>query len=339
MNTGELAVLKKFVKSKRANSLDLLRELSFEGLSLNYNTVLTLFANLKTQYAAISPDNLPKLAKDTSEAAILAARLSEFKDLSERIEVLTFKTFFLEEFEECLQVSKKISMAAKNVSESHSLRQLLHIIVQAINQRLKDFAQVEKLDFTNYKVHGVPMNEVLIFMKQNQVTMEIIAEKILQKGLTQLSGVTIPLLQDAVGISIAERLQQPLRTCRLKFKGIEILTGLGIEDYVAQISKKIVSLETGVSTMESELSSLSQYLGETSNWAKIQSGSESFTILTMVDTFVKRWHEIVKKVSVKKAKNDSNNAKLREMISRTSFKRRESLVYSSDDGGWESDIE
>jgi len=94
LNTGEQAVLKKFVKSRKANSLDLLRELSFDGLTLNRVTILSIFNKLKTQLMAIPKEKRHEISEDNSEAAVLALRLSDFEDLPARIEVLTFKTFF-----------------------------------------------------------------------------------------------------------------------------------------------------------------------------------------------------------------------------------------------------
>jgi len=340
LNTGELAVLKKFVKSRRANSLDLLRELSFKGLALNRTTILAVFRKLYAQLTTMSPEKRKQMKEQQkkSESVDLALRLSKFPLLNKRIDVLAFKTMFSSEYDDLVEAANIITDVASSIANSKSLKQLLQIIVQAINQRLKDFASDEKVDFDKYERKGVPMHDILTFMGQNKLTMEIIAEKILEGSIAS-SRLDIDGMEEAGHISIPERIIQPLK--RLKTHLKKIITfrdDLSIDGFVDETNSKMSTLETNVGQMELQLQSASQYLCESGEWSDIKSGSESFTIITMVEAFTKRWHVIVNKASKKLKKKSTRPEKtMKSLIEKTTLNRRKSLASMSSADEWDSE--
>lgn len=340
LNTGELAVLKKFVKSRRANSLDLLRELSFKGLALNRTTILAVFRKLYAQLTTMPPEKRKQMKEQQqkSESAVLALRLSKFPLLNKRIDVLAFKTMFSSEYDDLLEAADIITGVASSIANSRSLKQLLQIIVQAINQRLKDFALDEKVDFDKYERKGVPMHDILMFMGQNKLTMEIIAEKILESAIAS-SQLVIDGMEEAGHISIPERIIQPLKRLKTHFKKIiSFREELELGVFIDETSSKMSTLEENVDRMELQLRSASQYLCESGEWANIKSGSESFTIITMVEAFTKRWHIIVNKVHKNLKKKPTRPEKtMKSLIEKTTLKRRKSLASMSSADEWDSE--
>ena len=339
LNTGELAVLKKFVKSRRANSLDLLRELSFKGLALNRTTILAVFRKLYAQLTTMPPEKRKQMKEDgKSESVVLALRLSKFPLLNKRIDVLAFKTMFSSEYDDLLEAADIITGVASSIANSRTLKQLLQIIVQAINQRLKDFASDEKVDFDKYERKGVPMHDILMFMGQNKLTMEIIAEKILESAIAS-SRLVIDGMEEAGHISIPERIIQPLKRLKTHFKKIiSFREELELGVFIDETSSKMSILEESVDRMELQLRSASQYLCESGEWSNIKSGSESFTIITLVEAFTKRWHIIVNNVHKKLKKKPTKPEKtMKNLIEKTTLQRRKSLASMSSADEWDSD--
>jgi len=339
LNTGEQAVLKKFVKSRRANSLELLRELSFRGLAVNRLTILAVFRKLYAQLTTMPPEKRKEMEKSgTSEAVVLALRLAEFPLLNQRIDVLSFKTMFRSEYDDLNDATDIITQTGTAIAHSKSLKQLLQIIVQAINQRLKDFASDEKVDFDEYERKGVPMHDILVFMGNNAATMQIIAEKILEKNLT-ISKMTIMGMDEANNISIPERILQPLKRLKKQFNNIRVFEeDLDIGEYIVDTNGKMNTLQSSVDEMEAQLRSASRYLCEEGEWADIKSGLKKFTILTMVDTFMKEWHATVSKVKKNLQKNARKGEKtMKKLIKATTKDRRRSLATASSAEEWDSD--
>ena len=342
LNTGEQAVLKKFVKSRLANSLALLRNLSFNGLSLNKKTILSIFRKLHEQLQAMPPEKRTKLDKEgkKSEAALLALRLAEFPLLVHRIDYLHFQTIFRTEYKDIIADAVVISNAAKNIYNSQTLKQLLQIIVQAINQRLKDFADDEKEDFKDYERAGVPIHDILTFIGQNKKAMDIIAEKVLDGRLNPLSRLSIFGIEQARSVSIVESVSQPLKNLKALFKKV-LPAAKALDLVVVETSKQLTVLETAVASMCEDLKVTSQYLGEVGEYLDIKSKGDDkpFTIIGIVDTFLKRWHLICSKVKkTRKKTRKKEEETIKALIKSTTSKRRMSTVVSSADE-WESDFE
>lgn len=349
LNTGEQAVLKKFVKSRKAMTFDLLHTLSFAGLSLNKKTILSIFRKLHTQLGAMSKDKRTNMDMESkkSETVQLALRLAEFPLLIHRIDYLSFQTIFKTEYKDIMTDIVVISNAATSIYHSQALKQLLQIIVQAINQRLKDFADEKVLDFKDYERAGVPIRDILTFIGQNKTTMDIIAEKVLDGVLNPLSNLSIFGIEQARSVSIQEGVIQPLKNIKILFNKVRpAATALNLN--ITKMSEDLTVLETKVAEMSEYLTTTSQYLGEDGEYLEINSKGDNgtkFTIISIVDTFLIRWNDVCSKVkSVRKSHEVQKNRKkkdeksIKALIKSTTSKRRKSTVVSSTDE-WDSDDE
>ena len=340
LETVEQSVLFKFMKSKNAVGLEILNKLTFDGLSLNKKTVLNIFRKLFQQLKSMPIEKKNKmLAEIKPDIAItLALRLKCVDHFEERLAVLSFKRLFKEEYDDIYKCVQVVHEAVQNIYESQSLKQLLQIIVQAINQRLKDFALFENEDFTEYERKGVPIHDILVFMSQNNKAMGIIAEKVID-GDFKISKLDIVGLEEAMNVSITERILQPARLLRNNFQKLVPYQDLiDLTLYVSDISAQLVVLEDAVNTMVTRLKLASQYLGENDEYLDIQAGSEKFTILTIVKTLLARWHVITSK-NANRRKNKQKGATASSIIKKQLQQRRSSIVEDSDSDGWESEID
>ena len=346
LNTGEQAVLKKFVNSRQANSLELLRTLSFAGLSLNKKTILSIFRKLHSQLGAMTKDKRAKMDNESkkSEAIQLALRLSEFPLLVHRIDYLSFKTLFKTEYKDIIADAVVISNAAKNIYRSQTLKQLLQIIVQAINQRLKDFAKNDDLDFKDYERAGVPIHDILTFIGRNKKAMDIIAEKVLDGLLHPLSNIAIFGIEQARSVSIREGVLQPLKNLKVLFRNVKPAAE-ALKMDITKMKGELTVLESVVVEMSEDLKTTSQYLGEAGEYLEINSSGDTkpFTIIGIIDTFLIRWNDVCLKVkSARKSREVQNNRGKKKtitaLIKSTTSKRRMSTAASSADD-WESDAE
>ena len=182
-SVGDEAAIRKF--SKRSNT-EFLQTLNLDSIE-NVNLKLNLISKLWSQYKEKKEKNKEwgrKVDEETptEEAWTIVKELIRIPLLEERIQVLRFKQLL---HHDLLSISHTMELIHTNIDHvytSTKLKQLLRIIVQAINQRLKDFAETEKLDFKDYKRTGVPAHDIITFMTQKE-PMNIIAEKVLESGL------------------------------------------------------------------------------------------------------------------------------------------------------------
>ena len=333
LNTGELAVLKKFVKNRKANSLNLLRNLDFGNLSLNRKTILSIFKKLYDQWKAMSVDKRTEMETDLplSEESDLAIRLAEIPLLTERIAVLKFKELMRAEYNDIISSSRVVSNAADHIFSSGALKDVLQIIVQAINQRLKDFASKENVDFKQYKVLGIPAGQILVFMGQKRA-IELIAEKVLLSNL-KIDSFKIVALNEACNIHLAERIFNPVKMLDNEFKKmVAISKKLDISDYLKKTSSDIGTMKSIVDEMGNDLRRASQYLGESDSFMEITAGSNKYSILDLVYAILKKWNETctgVRKRMVTPPKKDTG--KIKELLERSTARRRSVVADSEDD--------
>ena len=270
--------------------------------------------------------------------------MSEFPLLVHRIDYLSFKTLFKTEYKDIIADAVVISNAAKNIYRSQTLKQLLQIIVQAINQRLKDFAKNDDLDFKDYERAGVPIHDILTFIGRNKKAMDIIAEKVLDGLLHPLSNIAIFGIEQARSVSIREGVLQPLKNLKVLFRNVKPAAE-ALKMDITKMKGELTVLESVVVEMSEDLKTTSQYLGEAGEYLEINSSGDTkpFTIIGIIDTFLIRWNDVCLKVkSARKSREVQNNRGKKKtitaLIKSTTSKRRMSTAASSADD-WESDAE
>lgn len=147
-------------------------------------------------------------------------------------------------------------------------------------------------------------------------------------------------MEEATHISIEERIILPFRRLKVQFRPIGAYKEeLNIGDYIQETETKINTLQSSIDEMEVQLRSASRYLCESGEWSKIKSGQNTFTILTMVDAFVDKWHAIVTAVKADLVRKERSDQKqVRKMIEKQVINdRRRSLAAASSAEEWESD--
>ena len=266
-----------------------------------------------------------------SEQSDLAIRLMEIPLLTERLEVLKFKELMRAEYSDIISSSRVVSNAADHIFSSTALKDVLQIIVQAINQRLKDFASKENVDFNQYKVLGVPAGEILVFMGQKRA-MEIIAEKVLMSGL-EIDSLNIMALNEACNIHLAERIFNPVKMLDKEFKKmVTISKKIDIAEYLKKTSSDIGTMKSIVDEMGNDLRRASQYLGESDSFMEIAAGSNKYSILELVHAILKKWNETCADVRKKMGKPPKKESgEIKEMLERSTARRRSVVADSEDD--------
>ena len=310
-SVGDEAAIRKFYK--RSNT-EFLQTLSLDGIE-NVNLTLNLLSKLWSQYKKKKKENKEwgqKVEEETptEEAWIIVKELMQIPLLEERIQVLRFKHLLYHDF---LSISQTIELIHTNVDHvytSTKLKKLLQIIVQAINQRLKDFAETEKLNFKDYKRTGVPAHDIITFMTQKE-PMDIIAEKVLESGLG-LDTLDIYGLDQVRGDQITDKVLVPLKHLREEFVKIQKLNidKLGIGLYMKMSSDQLLHLEIHSEEMIQYLQKTSLYLGENGNYLKIKDskGNDKYNIISLVQTIANLWYaacDRAKKIIQKKKKSDN----------------------------------
>ena len=311
----------------------MLRELDFSGLSLNRKTILSIFEKLHGQIKAMSSERKKEMSENLplSEDVDLAIRLTEIPLLQDRINVLKFKELLRSEYDDIINCANIVSNAADHILTTSTLKNLLQIIVQAINQRLKDFAKKENVDFDQYKVLGVPASDILTFMGQKK-PMEIIAEKTLMSGLVT-ENFKILGLNEACNIHLTERIYGPSKRLNNEFNKIKkVSKPLKLSKYIEEITDKLDTMQSIISQMSAYLRKASVYLGETESFMEINAGSKKYNIIELVDSILQKWRSICKeaiKNMKKKPKEDCET--LKNIIEKSNARRRSMVQHSEDD--------
>jgi hypothetical protein len=338
-SVGDEAAIRKF--SKRSNT-EFLQTLNLDSIE-NVNLKLNLISKLWSQYKEKKEKNKEwgrKVDEETptEEAWTIVKELIRIPLLEERIQVLRFKQLL---HHDLLSISHTMELIHTNIDHvytSTKLKQLLRIIVQAINQRLKDFAETEKLDFKDYKRTGVPAHDIITFMTQKE-PMNIIAEKVLESGL-ELDTLDIYGLDQVRGDQITDQVLVPLKHLGDDFAKIQKLNinKLGLGPYIKSASEQLIHLETKSEEMIRYLQKTSMYLGENGNYLKIKDskGVDKYDIISLVQTITNLWYDAcdrAKKIIQKKIKSESENERkkpksnnINEMMKQAMAGRRSSIT-------------
>ena len=346
-SVGDEAAIRKFYK--RSNT-EFLQTLSLDGIE-NVNLTLNLLTKLWSQYKEKKEKNKDwgrKVEEETptEEAWTIVKELIQIPLLEERIQVLRFKHLL---HYDLLSISHTIELIHTNIDHvytSTKLKQLLRIIVQAINQRLKDFAESEKLDFKDYKRTGVPAHDIITFMTQKE-PMNIIAEKVLESGL-ELDTLDIYGLDQVRGDQITDKVLVPLKHLGEDFAKIKKLNlnKLGIGSYIKSASEQMLHLETKSEEMIQYLQKTSLYLGEDGNYLKIKDskGDIKYNIISLVQTITKLWYaacDRAKKIIQQRIKSENESKKpepnnINEMMKQAMAGRRSSITdHDNESGKWD----
>jgi len=326
-SVGDEAAIRKFCKH---SNIKFLQTLSLDGIE-NVNLTLNLLSKLWSQYKKKKKEDKEwgqKVEEETptEEAWILVQELIQIPLIEERIQVLKFKHLLHHDFLSISHTIELIHTNIKHVYTSIKLKQLLQIIVQAINQRLKDFAETEKADFKDYERIGVPTHDIITFMTQ-KTPMNIIAEKVLESGL-DLDTLDLGGLDQVRGEQITDQVLVPLKRLGEEFAKIQKLK-INISNYIKSASEQLSSLETKSDAMVEYLQKTSLYLGEDGNYLKIKDskGAIKYNIISLVQTISKLWYAAckrAKKIIQQREKPESN--KINEMMKQAMASRRSSLT-------------
>ena len=348
-SVGDEAAIRKF--SKRSNT-EFLQTLNLDSIE-NVNLKLNLISKLWSQYKEKKEKNKEwgrKVDEETptEEAWTIVKELIRIPLLEERIQVLRFKQLL---HHDLLSISHTMELIHTNIDHvytSTKLKQLLRIIVQAINQRLKDFAETEKLDFKDYKRTGVPAHDIITFMTQKE-PMNIIAEKVLESGL-ELDTLDIYGLDQVRGDEITDKVLVPLKHLGEDFAKIKKLNinKLGIGLYIKSASEQLFHLETKSEEMIRYLQKTSLYLGENGNYLKIKDskGVDKYNIISLVQTITNLWYaacDRAGKIIQKRIKSESENERkkpesnnINEMMKQAMAGRRSSITdHDNESGKWD----
>ena len=307
---------------------------------VDLKTLLRIFEKLSLQYKNMTEAKKKSMLqnKQTVFLADLAPRLNEIPNLQERIKILEFKDDFISESAEIQKFTEQVTKAAKDIMQNDKLRQLLQIMVQAINQGIQDFAKQEKQSIEKYK--GVPAHGIWKFMKQDTV-MKIVSDKVLRSSLN-LQEIVIPSLESVKHVHIEDTILARWNNLNNKFQEILKFKNIpSLAEYINETSGHLKRIEKSVSNMNKDLISLSIYMGEQGNLSYTDSVTDkTYTILGLVEALLTKWHEITTKAAAKirKEKTDRGQASTTNIIRKAiETVRNATNTKSDDDDGWESD--
>ena len=351
---GDYALIQKLNKDMRLSTLEFLRSLSLDDMNGKDPTpVLSFFEKLSSQFEKMPEKKKKSMleANPNGIEVVLALRLAEIPSLRQRINILKFKYTFMTESLDITEFARIITKASDHVMTNEKLRQLLQIIVQAINQGIKDFAEKEKLSFAEYKMAGVPAHEILKFMDQKKV-MDIISDKVLHSSL-KLEQISIPSLDLVKFVHISEKILNPLNRLKKTFKNISgIAEAMDIKEYIEETQDHLETIESFVESMQDDLKALSVYLGEGGEFLTIKDAKtkeKTYTILELVEALLTKWHDIASRAKVRMLKENEKKRRasqkepdmdMHSLIKKT-MKGRQKKTQSDDDDDddddWDSD--
>lgn len=346
---GDYAIIQKLKKDERLHTFEFLTSVSLDDMNGKDPTpLLSFFEKLSSQYKNMSETKKKLMIEDNPNGieVVLALRLAEIPSLQQRIDTLKFKYAFATESSDITEFARLVTKAADHVMDNDKLRQLLQIMVQAINQGIRDFAEKEKLSFDEYKMAGVPLHDILKFMSEDKV-MKIVSDKVLRSSL-ELQKITIPSLDLVKFVHIEDKILSPLNHLEKVFKQISgiVETIPSLTEYMEETREHLETIESFVESMQGDLRALSVYLGESGEYLKIQdvkSKDKTYTILELVEVLLKKWHGIAAKAAERMRKEKKKRAQqqpdtdIHSVMEKAMRGRKRGTQGDDDDEDWDSD--
>ena len=363
---SEDAPVQKFVKDSSTGFLETLELDGIENVSWNLGVVTKVWNYYKEhkKNKAWMDKFEDETITPTEDAWVLVRELVKIDMLDDRLKILRFKQLLRTEYKDLWHTIEHIRRTMDHVYTSIKLKKLLQIIVQAINQRLRDFATKESQPFANYERIGVPAHDIIKFMDQKK-PMDIITEKILGSNL-DLDPLDIFGLDTVRGDYIENKVFASLNRLQTNFKAIKGekdahanwkpgKTGIDCEkldtcEYMSQASEKLDQLSTAAEEMTKYLTKTSFYLGEGGEYKAIRvDSSTEYDIITLVQKISSKWKVCcvrVKKILRAKARqarskdqgpDPENN--LKNIMKQAMNKVRSDVSQSSDESSddWAED--
>tara|TARA_B110001450_G_scaffold214095_1_gene206760 strand:- start:3880 stop:5091 length:1212 start_codon:yes stop_codon:yes gene_type:complete len=346
---GDYAIIQKLNKDARLRTFEFLTSVSLDDMDGKDPTpLLSFFEKLSSQYKNMPESKKKSMLEDKPDGieVVLARRLAEIPSLQQRIDTLKFKYAFISESADITEFARIVTKAADHIMDNDKLRQLLQIMVDAINQGIKDFAEKEKLSFDEYKMAGVPVHDILKFMSEDKV-MKIVSDKVLRSSL-ELQKITIPSLDLVKFVHIEDKILSPLNHLKKIFKKISgiVETIPSLIEYMDETREHLETIESFVESMQSDLRSLSVYLGESGEYLKIKDAKtkeKTYTVLELVEALLAKWHGIAAKAAERMRKEKKKRAQQPDtdihsvMEKAMRVRKRGTQGDDDDDDEWDSD--